>query len=73
MPRQSTTPVTAKANSAFHADQSEAAIATIREILDGKSKLPADKQAEALHAAAKVLEAAGCYIRRQNSKGLLTP
>lgn len=73
MPRTPMTPAAAQANAKFHADQSAAAAETVAAILSGTWTGPDNKRAAALHDAAKVLEAAGCYIRRQNAKGLLAP
>lgn len=72
MARQ-TTPVQAQSNAKYHADQSTDAAETIRAIIDGTWTGPDDQRGDALLKAAKVLEAAGCYVRRQYAKGLLIP
>ena len=61
-------PVTSKTNA--HIQALREALAAMEEIMD----LPAGERAawsETVHQSAKIMEAAGCYIRRANAKGTL--
>lgn len=76
MPRTPLTPVKAQANAISQAQDAQDAAKLIADILAGTDSFPADRldlRAAAVADAAKVLEAAGCYVRRQQAKGLLIP
>lgn len=73
MARTPNTPVHAQKQAKAHARICEDAAATIVAIVDGTwLGADADRQST-LHACAKQLESAGCYIRRQNSNAMLVP
>lgn len=67
MPRPVMTPDTAARVIAQHADACAVATKTLRDALATPGAIPSD---DLLHAA-KTLEAAGCYVRRAQAKGLI--
>jgi hypothetical protein len=73
MPRQPLSPVKAQSAATDHAQDAAQAAVTVSTILAGTDGLSDSARTHALANAAKTLEAAGCYIRRQHSKGLLIP
>lgn len=73
MPRTPTTPVQAQQRASDHAEKVRLAAGTIAAVLNGTYPCPDAERGDVIHAAAKVMEAAGCYIRRANADRLLVP
>lgn len=73
MARTPTTPIQAQQRTREHCAKVAQAAAQIQDLLDGRDALPDAERTEAIHAAAKIMEAAGCYVRRANADRLLTP
>lgn len=71
MPRTPITPVQAQAASKSHAVDAQDAAALVDAIISGTAPIPDGQRDAAMLECAKILEAAGCYIRRQHAKGLL--
>jgi len=71
MARPALTPQAAQRAAIVHAQESANAAATLASILSGSWAGPDDKRQDTVLRCAKVLEAAGCYVRRQRE--LLAP
>ena len=65
MPRTPITPDAARRNVAASMTDAADAAALVLDIIAGTSPLPADRHADALADAARILEAAGCQLRRR--------
>lgn len=70
MPRSPLTPAQARAQADFHAACAADAAGRVASLLSNASSDPAARKAT-MRECAKVLEAAGCYIRRQADRDLL--